>query len=304
MTSLVRKLFSGPIDLVGDVHGEIGALETLLDRLGYAANGTHPQARRLVFLGDLTDRGPDSPAVIQRVSELIAAERAQCVLGNHDLNILLKDRKHDNHWFYGEPWALDGETETPARLADEATRQRTLDHFRQLPIALERDDLRVVHACWDDAAIEAVRNETDAAALLRQSQEQIEASFADHPEWDEVDRGLALQNLNPVRLLTSGREQRAAEPFFASGKLRRQERAPWWNAYDAEVLCVYGHYSRFRDAEEPMSNPVCIDFAVAKRWKERQEGKQPKEFRSRLGALRLPERELVYDQGESERLAE
>ena len=38
---LVRKLFDGPIDIVGDVHGESGCLLNLLDRLGYDANGVH-----------------------------------------------------------------------------------------------------------------------------------------------------------------------------------------------------------------------------------------------------------------------
>ena len=62
---------AGPFDVIGDVHGCRAELETLLDRLGYAierdANGrpvdaAHPDGRRAVFLGDLVDRGPDSPA--------------------------------------------------------------------------------------------------------------------------------------------------------------------------------------------------------------------------------------------------
>ena len=66
---LVRTLFAGPLDIVGDVHGEIDALRTLLGHLGYAEDGSHPENRRLVFLGDLTDRGPDSPAVIDLVKQ-------------------------------------------------------------------------------------------------------------------------------------------------------------------------------------------------------------------------------------------
>ena len=97
-TSLVQPLFGGPIDIVGDVHGEIEALWNLLGHLGYTGDGLHPDGRRLVFLGDLTDRGPDSPAVVEAVQRFIEAGRAQCVLGNHDLNIILKDVKHDNRW--------------------------------------------------------------------------------------------------------------------------------------------------------------------------------------------------------------
>ena len=84
--------------IVGDVHGEIDALETLLSRLGYNYHGEHRQGRRLVFVGDLVDRGPDSPAVIERVMALVHRGLAQCLLGNHELNLLRGARKAGNAW--------------------------------------------------------------------------------------------------------------------------------------------------------------------------------------------------------------
>src|SRR5436190_20092060 len=98
--ALVRPLFEGPLDVVGDVHGEIDALVALLRRLGYDEQGRHPEGRRLVFVGDLTDRGPDSPAVVERVRRLVEAERAQCVLGNHEFNILAERLKPENSWLF------------------------------------------------------------------------------------------------------------------------------------------------------------------------------------------------------------
>ena len=71
LDSLVRPLFDGPLDIVGDIHGEINALRNLLNQLGYADDGRHPEERRLVFLGDLTDRGPNSPAVVDVVERLV-----------------------------------------------------------------------------------------------------------------------------------------------------------------------------------------------------------------------------------------
>ncbi|WP_390630765.1 metallophosphoesterase [Roseiconus lacunae] len=59
--SLVHNLPDDPLDFVGDVHGEIDALRSLLNHLGYDEEGAHPDDRRRVFVGDLTDRGPDSP---------------------------------------------------------------------------------------------------------------------------------------------------------------------------------------------------------------------------------------------------
>ncbi len=88
--SLVQPLFNGPLDVVGDVHGEIEPLRALMRHLGYDEQGRHPHYRHLVFVGDLTDRGPDSPSVVHLVQQLIESGRAQCVLGNHDLNIPLE----------------------------------------------------------------------------------------------------------------------------------------------------------------------------------------------------------------------
>ena len=99
--SLVRPLFEGPLDVVGDVHGEIEALHALLGHLGYDEEGVHPRGRRLAFIGDLTDRGPDSVAVIDFVRRACERGRAQCVAGNHELNALRNDPKHGNGWFFG-----------------------------------------------------------------------------------------------------------------------------------------------------------------------------------------------------------
>ena len=74
---------TGPFDIIGDIHGCASELETLLGRLGYA-DGVHPQGRTAVFVGDLVDRGPDSPGVLRRVMGMVAAGTALCVPGNHE----------------------------------------------------------------------------------------------------------------------------------------------------------------------------------------------------------------------------
>ncbi len=78
----------GPFDFVGDVHGCLSELTDLLTRLGYAVDGNlnvvPPPGRRAVFLGDLVDRGPDTPGVLRLVMGMVAAGTALCVPGNHD----------------------------------------------------------------------------------------------------------------------------------------------------------------------------------------------------------------------------
>jgi trehalose 6-phosphate phosphatase len=85
-------LFSGPLDVIGDVHGEFEALTALLGHLGYAADGGHPDGRRPVFVGDdLTDEhgfelvnlrgglsilvGPRAPSVARYALHDVAAVR-------------------------------------------------------------------------------------------------------------------------------------------------------------------------------------------------------------------------------------
>lgn len=74
---------TGPFDIIGDVHGCSSELETLLGTLGYR-DGEHPEGRTAVFVGDLVDRGPDSPGVLRRVMGMVQSGNALCVPGNHE----------------------------------------------------------------------------------------------------------------------------------------------------------------------------------------------------------------------------
>ncbi|MFF7287176.1 polynucleotide kinase-phosphatase [Streptomyces griseorubiginosus] len=74
---------TGPFDIVGDIHGCAAELETLIGKLGYT-DGVHPEGRTAVFVGDLVDRGPDSPGVLRRVMSMVKSGNALCVPGNHE----------------------------------------------------------------------------------------------------------------------------------------------------------------------------------------------------------------------------
>ncbi|MFD4689353.1 polynucleotide kinase-phosphatase [Streptomyces sp. NPDC058463] len=85
---------TGPFDIIGDIHGCSSELESLLGKLGYT-DGAHPEGRTAVFVGDLVDRGPDSPGVLRRVMSMVSAGNALCVPGNHEnkLGRYLKGRQ-------------------------------------------------------------------------------------------------------------------------------------------------------------------------------------------------------------------
>jgi polynucleotide kinase-phosphatase len=86
---------TGPFDVIGDVHGCRAELEQLLTVLGYqldrdeagrAVGARHPD-RRAIFVGDLVDRGPDTPGVLRLVMGMVQARTALCVAGNHEAKL-------------------------------------------------------------------------------------------------------------------------------------------------------------------------------------------------------------------------
>lgn len=92
-----RRELTGPFDIVGDVHGCISELRTLLTDLGWqvqlddsgrAVGATHPERRTAVFVGDLVDRGPDTPGVLRLVMGMVAGGDALCVSGNHEAKLV------------------------------------------------------------------------------------------------------------------------------------------------------------------------------------------------------------------------
>ena len=105
---------TGPFDVIGDVHGCRAELEQLLTELGYdlerddagrPAGARHPD-RRAIFVGDLVDRGPDTPGVLRLVMGMVAAGTALCVSGNHEAKLLKALRGRNVRLNHGLPESL------------------------------------------------------------------------------------------------------------------------------------------------------------------------------------------------------
>jgi polynucleotide kinase-phosphatase len=111
-----RREVTGPFDIIGDVHGCRWELETLLttlgwvlvrDEIGRPVNASHHEGRQAVFVGDLVDRGPDSPGVLRLVMGMVAAGTALCVPGNHEQKLLRKLRGRNVSGSHGLAETLD-----------------------------------------------------------------------------------------------------------------------------------------------------------------------------------------------------
>jgi polynucleotide kinase-phosphatase len=141
-----RRETHGPFDIVGDVHGCASELRTLLGELGWtirydgadAVDATHPGGRQAVFVGDLVDRGPDTPGVLRLVMGMVASGNALCVSGNHEAKLVRALRG-------AKVKVAHGLAESLAQLDDES------DDFRAQ--VLEFMDGLISHYVFDDGSL-------------------------------------------------------------------------------------------------------------------------------------------------------
>jgi protein phosphatase len=112
---------TGPFDIIGDVHGCRAELEQLLTGLGYTftrdalgrpVDAVHPE-RRAVFVGDLVDRGPDTPGVLRLAMGMVADGHAYCVPGNHEDKLLRALRGRNVKISHGLETTLEQLAEEP-----------------------------------------------------------------------------------------------------------------------------------------------------------------------------------------------
>lgn len=182
-------------DLIGDVHGCARTLARLLDQLGYRQQGGiwRHKRRQVIFLGDIIDRGPRIREALHLVHDMVEAGQAHCIMGNHEFNAL---------GWYAEAPRESGQTfvreHTPryAMLLQETFRQ--FEHypeewqafrewFMDLPLFLQSERFRVVHACWDNSVIDQLRQR------LRQG--RIDAEFLREAAFPKQFAAKALDRL-------------------------------------------------------------------------------------------------------------
>jgi len=275
------------LDIIGDVHGELPALEALGRELGYRveAGWSHPQGRMPFFLGDLVDRGSYSLEVAELVKGLHDARRAFSVMGNHEYNLVA--------WYaripgYERPKRSNRPTTEDILRRPERWRP-VLRFMRGLPLGVELPDLRLIHACWHRASLEVVKPVLGMVG-------QASGSPADGFAW--LERHVVLRSpfdlRPPVRKarlvpglsgdtadysadiphedLIKGYEVPAAEPFTDNdGKLRRKIRALWWKDDRLSDVVhdrtqVFGHYWNLPPIDGQVAPPHPSGHPALRAW--------------------------------------
>lgn len=279
-----------PIDLIGDVHGHASALKALLGQLGYRQiNGQwqHPSAR-LLFLGDLVDRGPAQRETVELVMNLCERGLAKCLMGNHEFNAVgfvteRSDvpgqfvRSHtDNHIRQHEAFL-------EAYANDSAGYGETLDWFGTLPLWHEQPNLRAIHACWHEPSQRAL-----APWLTDEHAPHTRQFFTDSGTPGSTAWEAREVLLNGLEIRLPG--DASFEDYY--GTRRRKIRVNWWSAAQTtyrdaaviddsqrdripdlslshpapeytETLCFFGHYWMRGTPQIMHPRAVCLDYSVA-----------------------------------------
>lgn len=159
------------LDIVGDIHGCAQTLERLLLKLGYRKQRgvfRHP-SRKLVFVGDIVDRGPRIREALALVRDMVDAGAAYLILGNHEVHAYCYCTAHPsapgNYLRPHTPRNTAIVAETLEQFANHS--QDWADHLQwiaQLPLYLANEHMRVVHACWDAEIIQTRASDGVSAA--------------------------------------------------------------------------------------------------------------------------------------------
>lgn len=228
-------------DVIGDVHGEAGKLRDLLYEMGYREKDgvwKHP-ARMAVFVGDYVDRGPDQIGVYRIVRAMVEAGAAHAIMGNHELNAIAYAtpdgqggwcRKHndDNQRAHAEflEQVVEGSD----------LHREIIAWFLTLPLWLELDGIRAVHACWDEQAMKDIAPYIGPNNTLPPDCIPAAAGIGSKGKNFIRRNGRVDEDLNPlyrsIETLLKGVEVELPEgvSYHAEGKERYATRVGWWSA--------------------------------------------------------------------------
>ena len=279
-------------DVIGDIHGHADELVQLLDVLGYRKKQSvyeHPE-RKVIFVGDFIDRGPQIRQVLEIVKPMVEERKALAVMGNHEFNALAF---HTEHIHRAETFLrkrsvknIRQHFQTIIQLPDKLLGDY-IEWFGTLPMWLDLEGLRVVHACWDDKAIATIQ-------AVRPHGEAITSEFL-HSACESKS---AL--FDAVEIVLKGKEAELpnGRPFYdKEGHPRTATRTRWYSSPHGQTYRTYaladkidcdlslepsvieaampypldakpvfvGHYWLSGSQPELLAdNVACVDYSVAK----------------------------------------
>jgi hypothetical protein len=283
-------------DIIGDVHGCGKTLIKLLEQMGYSKkNGVYQHSKRkVVFLGDIIDRGPNIRLACQIVYDMVTQGHAKIVMGNHEYNLItycasspktldrpfLRERTVRNNFIVEE--TLNQFSPYPDDF------KHYLKWFSSLPLFLEFEYFRVVHACWDQSLIDEFVRRYSSNRLTQEH--FVESADKDSFLYQFVDRTLRGTSLKlpDNRSMTSkdGMTRRFFRTKFwtqspstyadvvfqpdplpddlKNRDLTPQEKKQLINYSNQQKPLFFGHYWMSGLPKSVKPNLACLDYSAVK----------------------------------------
>ncbi len=255
---------------IGDLQGCFGSLQELLGEIGF-----REAEDRLWFVGDLVNRGPQSLEILRFVKAL--EDRAVCVLGNHDLHLLV----------IAEGRMKAHRKDTLGAILDASDREELLTWLRGLPLMHADGDYTMVHAgllpSWSIAEALDLAREAEHALQGSDWRGLMAQMYGNQPDrWDDALSGyermrVIINAMTRLRICTpDGRME-----FSYTGPIGDipPGYVPWFNvpgrkSANATIIC--GHWSAIGLLSE--SNLLALDTGCL--------------WGRRLSAVRLEDRRI------------
>ena len=212
-------------DIIGDIHGYASALERLLSKLGYTnrSDGWQHPTRKVIFLGDFIDRGAEQVKTINIAKTMVDNQHALAVMGNHEFNAIAwatPDLEHTGEYLrahttknYKQHRAFLNEIKE-----NSLAHQEAISWFKTLPLFLDLDRIRVVHACWHPQHQQALKSYINDNAVVN------------HDAWPELCRE-NTEAFAAIETLLKGMEiplPKGVSFADKDGHVRHRTRTHWW----------------------------------------------------------------------------
>lgn len=221
---------------IGDVQGCAPSLKTLVKKL--------PKNSKMIFLGDLVNRGPDSLGALRQLKSLQEAGCAECILGNHDLHLLAIDAG------LRKPKGLD----TIGPILSAPDRKELIQWIRNRPMALSNGNVLTVHAGvlpqWDLQQTIECAHEVEKTLRGKSYKEFLANMYGNTPnKWSNKLRGyerlrVITNALTRMRFCTpTGQMEFESKEGLEQGP---KGHIPWFTVPSRktrDVLTYFGHWS-------------------------------------------------------------
>lgn len=280
-------------DIIGDIHGHASELERLLQKLGYQLNEgvyAHSANRKVIFLGDFIDRGPKIRETLHIVKNMCDAGNAEAIMGNHEFNAVCFDTPNQIKGGFQRAHTfteINQHFETLKQFKNFNDEWKMfLNWFKVLPMFIEKETFRAVHACWDDKHINWLKKNYKGELSI-----EFLTEFNDEDNEENIVNKVIEETLKGKEInLKNG------DTFFDKDGVERKEcRVKWWQPieqritnkdvlmmcpvpygkkpnehedaynYTSNITVFFGHYWLKGNPVLENEKAICLDYSVAKK---------------------------------------